>query len=913
MSDIERVVVRLDLHISSQPLVYSCISPHTRPLPHTLPTRERLISKDLPDPALARQLNWSHNDFPALALTQKQSLFQGFLFQRLAVTEQTIPAVKVGENWELENNFRSTWCNLENGLRATITSLWFAHKHVGSGRTSTSWLGPEGSLFHRPESYGYTRAWPSRSELIAHTLRSRDAFLPLMAMCTLAMITLTPDGQELIPPDSAPAWRTALHRGHQGFSEQYVDLIARSPVTDLVQFDRAGLILDAHTCTFIDAALAMASRGLLVWVCWGTFDNPYRGSILHHQLPSRRSVEEALRRFKEMQKLHPTNLIVDQPHLPIENSPSVRSFPHPAPGSRQLRGETWQRFFARMEKHDAARAKSETDLNRQSRLSREKAQSNHQCPGRRGPVVFEWLEVDGFLMRTSVDRHLVSDVWTDYNVQTRKYNSFDNEWDLCSGLAVSKEQLRPDYIDEVNEEEDDSLPTMKIAKVTNTNTSSANAQSIFKSIPIPPREPVDIEIPSSCYQHELDCFFGLVRPSEPAIIEDGNNLNAMLEYRYGMHVATPYRRAVVQGLPKRLLPLLKASMVLLDANSPTASNRDAIVDFVSSLDARGQYLRAVRNENRQERPPQPFEVPYQLHDLCQKNPFYLSRSRSCSVSSVTMIAAHGTSYYKLLPIIAAPTESWHIFVASATTAVECLRRDWKTQREIATAFLERGTAFSTGITFIKDFLSTPLRKPRICWRSSEFKATLHDYAEYEIMRDALLNEPRGRSALMTGGIIWRLAKEIISPDVVLCGPSSQRCYGKHLEFPREGVIIYDDMLSELEMDVISGVYCIYTGIPRCSLAYRAYQLHLTGHGDQVALTSWWPRHETWSQSGMDVGYWAPFCEKWFQKRLRGIRDGTEHPRSTTEWKQALVFNKATNRVKEAVEEASARFLTDLHM
>jgi hypothetical protein len=64
---------------------------------------------------------------------------------------------------------------------------------------------------------------------------------------------------------------------------------------------------------------------------------------------------------------------------------------------------------------------------------------------------------------------------------------------------------------------------------------------------------------------------------------------------------------------------------------------------------------------------------------------------------------------------------------------------------------------------------------------------------------------------------------------------------------------------------------------------------------------------------MDVGYWSPFCEKWFQKRLQGIRDGKEHPRSSNEWRQALVFNKATNRVLEAMEDASTRFLLDNHL
>jgi hypothetical protein len=286
MTEIDWVVVHLDPHISNQPLVYFCISSNVIPLPTILPSRNRLASKSLPDPAIARQLNWSHNSFPAIALTQNHALFRGFLFQRLAVTEQSIPAIQVEKHWKLEPNFCATWRNLEDGLRATITSLWFTHKYTDHSCMSQSWLGIQGGLFHRPEAYGYTKAWPSRAELVAHTLRSRDAFLPLMAMCTLAIISLTPSTEELAPIKYAPAWRKALHNGHQGFSEQYVDLVARSPVTDLMEFDRAGLILDAHSCTFMKSALAIANRGVLVWVYWGTLKSPYNGTDLHSNLPS---------------------------------------------------------------------------------------------------------------------------------------------------------------------------------------------------------------------------------------------------------------------------------------------------------------------------------------------------------------------------------------------------------------------------------------------------------------------------------------------------------------------------------------------------------------------------------------------------------------------------------------------------
>jgi hypothetical protein len=154
-----------------------------------------------------------------------------------------------------------------------------------------------------------------------------------------------------------------------------------------------------------------------------------------------------------------------------------------------------------------------------------------------------------------------------------------------------------------------------------------------------------------------------------------------------------------------------------------------------------------------------------------------------------MMSANGYKLYKLLPTMAAPTEPWHIVVSNSTTAVEVLRRGWSTQRDIVSAFVQRGTAFYTGMPYLNDAHCPPLCKPQVSWQSSDFTPLPSDYAEYEVIRDALLKEPRGRSALMVGGIVWRLAKEILDINAVLSGPSSQVAYGIHLEFLREGLVI----------------------------------------------------------------------------------------------------------------------------
>ena len=55
--------------------------------------------------------------------------------------------------------------------------------------------------------------------------------------------------------------------------------------------------------------------------------------------------------------------------------------------------------------------------------------------------------------------------------------------------------------------------------------------------------------------------------------------------------------------------------------------------------------------------------------------------------------------------------------------------------------------------------------------------------------------------------------------------------------------------------------------------------------------SWWPKVSTWEASNLNVGCWTPLCERWFRKRLQGIKDGTARPQSSTVWAKNLRYEK----------------------
>ena len=88
-----------------------------------------------------------------------------------------------------------------------------------------------------------------------------------------------------------------------------------------------------------------------------------------------------------------------------------------------------------------------------------------------------------------------------------------------------------------------------------------------------------------------------------------------------------------------------------------------------------------------------------------------------------------------------------------------------------------------------------------------------DYEVYESQRAALLSSPRGRAALLCGGIVARLAKEHLSLDSACFGPSSfvTRHGVGFCVVDDAGTKFWDDELTNDEQDIICGVHRCYTG------------------------------------------------------------------------------------------------------
>jgi hypothetical protein len=169
---------------------------------------------------------------------------------------------------------------------------------------------------------------------------------------------------------------------------------------------------------------------------------------------------------------------------------------------------------------------------------------------------------------------------------------------------------------------------------------------------------------------------------------------------------------------------------------------------------------------------------------------------------------------------------WQLTLTDAATVLECFRHEEATSIGILALFLFRhGRPFSTRIRRTK--IQTPLLRPIpllvLGWRPKGHKPTVNEYNFYECYRKAFFDDhPHSRSAHTKGAIIWRLALEAAghrAEQYVLDGPSEVLDHGACMELEESAESLWDDELSEAEMDLICGVYKYATGELNVSLLH----------------------------------------------------------------------------------------------
>ena len=128
------------------------------------------------------RFGWVSDEVPFMVLMPKHQPFYGTIFSHLNVNAHTIPIVQFEDgSWGLIEEVKEDWDRLERNLRALLSAM---------NNISTLGLPRKFRFWSYPMRYGYKWTYDSWRRARYICLRSRDAFVPLMASITFMLLLM---------------------------------------------------------------------------------------------------------------------------------------------------------------------------------------------------------------------------------------------------------------------------------------------------------------------------------------------------------------------------------------------------------------------------------------------------------------------------------------------------------------------------------------------------------------------------------------------------------------------------------------------------------------------------------------------------------------------------------------------------
>jgi hypothetical protein len=565
---------------------------------------------------------------------------------------------------------------------------------------------------------------------------------------------------------------------------------------------KVGGIIDIQACEFSWLLPFVTSqvKHLPIYIYWGAINNrPLRPPtfLKEDMVPSHKEISHlrTLRLAAKAKSSVPSSRILVTPNpvagstpgpssdvrytnrtvaattaCPVVDNPRpapVKKFPPVEAHSGQHRDEDWRSFFTRRQEEDERRAQRETPQQKQSRLAKTQHAHKAGVPGRKGARVYVWEDIDGFLVRKAAGRNHYSLIWGDYSAKQRRYDSFRNEWDLCVNFDPTEQSGDDSY--DMDDEDYEYPPLLE------ENLDNQLPEGGYSSV-------ADLHRVHNTQNHE-------VPPAETIPLNDC--LEDLAYYRFGFvnpigTVAGPSKKPDWRTLCKWLGNAMDET-----CPRPSASITDSLCTFFG-------YLTSANSLR---------DIPQGIYDL---------RSGEIIFGGVRIRHENlsGRSYY----VLSSDLYAFRVLLTSAASALEVVRRQWGPDYvSIATGLLKRGIAFNICFQEAPHFPALAKFVPGFTglgYRPKHYTPDIIDYVAYESSRDRFLQSARGRAALSRGGIIARLASEVVGYDSVCFGPSDA-AFDEGICFwdGKSSLAYFDDQLTDDEVDLICGVYRVDSGKP----------------------------------------------------------------------------------------------------
>ena len=629
-----------------------------------------------------------------------------------------------------------------------------------------------------PSSFPFARAYSSAKQARRSAEDARQSFALLAAAvsfvislpCFPDIYSLDPDWTEVIPP----------RHDWDDFHQILGDLLATSVTQFPILLRRAGVVIDHRAPASVRYIDHYVRCNVPVYINWGD---------CHSGQPDF-AVYEKLRRY-----LPPRDQILNEYRVSkIKVLHRSAALPWSHRGSGQRRGEAWPAYFERQkERHDRlAAAESETE--KLERLVREESYKLFPVPSTLGTSVFRWIAdpFTGFRLRTRVSRRDVPVVWRIYGRAHKKYDSIDDEWDICtefdpavaSPLDESSHPYSPQGQGREGGDDEDFFHNLPDEGPVGSDAATAEDRIVSPIAVLEPGPP-EPSLPLDDAQ----------TPVHPTVLPP-SDLSQTLYSRFGFcwPPFSPYR-------PTSSIEEIDLAIDLIgesNAAKPKSDERAAAADFLLALP-------------RQNRPA--VQV---LGDTAGDMSNFLGVYSESPVSICLVRDSRGIARYFLRPRNATRfREDYIVSVVDAASALQAVREDWGPRpRHIAERLMERGIAFNT---FLQSghphHLANPSPLRGLGHRPMNYAPSVRDYLAYLDASDDIVCRRYGRAALMAGGIVARIARGVYGARAgraVRRGPSNV-VDDESLAVVIDGRTYRDDALNDDDAETICGVYKVSTG------------------------------------------------------------------------------------------------------
>jgi len=422
-------------------------------------------------------------------------------------------------------------------------------------------------------------------------------------------------------------------------------------------------------------------------------------------------------------------------------------------------------LFQAREARNLEKAAKETPEARQRRLNRERKPPQNKVP----VYVWDWSDEDPLqLVRIRITTNRESkDALESHRLSQSIYDSWSNEWDLC------------EYFGE-EEEDEESL-----------------SQDVFDGH----NDPADNEAGHKAYIADH------IQGPAPFVVsspEDDGSPSEVTSFDILDHMSTHY------GLVCPLLPQAQAvdheawDLCMKAVGRVAGPKNPSLPDFHESII---RFINALQSSNGPSS--DTFDVFPSNRVTINTNRFFRD---IISFDNFFVVQRHA---FQPNPL------PWTIAVSDLPRALFVFRLLLKhslTPASLARMLLEEGVAFRTVLPLADVHVKLSLHDivTIVPIQLSNYKFKPSDYEVYIHQRAMILSSPRGRAALLRGGIIGRLAKEHLAIESACLGPSSSvtiHRIGFNIT-DNTGKMYWDDQLTEDEVNVICGLHRCYTGMQR---------------------------------------------------------------------------------------------------